>query len=66
VRRDLLPATAWVLFVDDWIDTGGQAIAAQNLVAAAGATWCGVSVIVDVWRSRACGIPQRELPVPCQ
>jgi adenine phosphoribosyltransferase len=42
VRRDLLPATARVLFVDDWIDTGGQAIAAQNLVAAAGAT-CVVS-----------------------
>ena len=39
VRRDLLPSTARVLFVDDWIDTGGQAVAAQNLVAAAGASW---------------------------
>jgi adenine phosphoribosyltransferase len=45
--QDLLPGTARVLFVDDCIDTGGQAIAARQLVLAAGATWCGVSVIVD-------------------
>lgn len=47
VRRDLLPPAARVFFVDDWIDTGGQAVAARQIVRAAEATWCGVSVIVD-------------------
>ena len=47
LRRDLLPSTARVLFVDDWIDTGGQAVAAHSLVNQAGATWCGATVIVD-------------------
>jgi adenine phosphoribosyltransferase len=46
-RREHLTAGARVLLVDDWIDTGGQATAARNLVEAAGATWCGVAVIVD-------------------
>jgi adenine phosphoribosyltransferase len=62
VRRDLLPSTARVLFIDDWIDTGSQAIAAQNLVAAAGATWCGVSVIVDALEDPRL---RRELNVSC-
>ena len=47
LRRDLLPRGSCVLFVDDWIDTGGQAIAARQIVEAAEATWCGASVIVD-------------------
>lgn len=47
LRRDLLPAGSRVLFVDDWIDTGGQAVAARQIVEAAEATWCGASVIVD-------------------
>ncbi len=47
LRRDLLPIGSRVLFVDDWIDTGGQAIAARRIVEAAEATWCGASVIVD-------------------
>ena len=47
LRRDLLPIGARVLFVDDWIDTGGQAVAARQIVTAAQATWCGASVIVD-------------------
>ena len=46
-RRDLLKAGERVLLVDDWIDTGGQATAARALVDAAGASWCGVAVIVD-------------------
>ena len=46
-RRDHLKAGERVLLVDDWIDTGGQATAARELVDAAGATWCGVAVIVD-------------------
>ncbi len=47
LRRDLLPSGSRVLFVDDWIDTGGQAVAARKIVESAGATWCGASVIVD-------------------
>jgi adenine phosphoribosyltransferase len=35
------------LFIRDWIDTGGQAVAARKLVAAAATMWCGASVIVD-------------------
>lgn len=46
-RRDLMPSTARALFVDDWIATGGQAIAARNLVESSGASWCGVAVVVD-------------------
>ena len=47
LRRDLLPRGSRVLFVDDWIDTGGQAVAARRIVETAEATWCGASVIVD-------------------
>lgn len=47
LRRDLLPPGSRVLFVDDWIDTGGQAVAARQIVRQARATWCGASVIVD-------------------
>lgn len=47
LRRDLLPPGSRVLFVDDWIDTGGQAVAARRIVDAAQASWCGASVIVD-------------------
>lgn len=32
LRRDLLPPGSRVLFVDDWIDTGGQATAARQIV----------------------------------
>ena len=47
LRRDLLPPGSRVLFVDDWIDTGGQATAARQIVEQAESVWCGVSVIVD-------------------
>ena len=50
LRRDLLPTTARALFVDDWIDTGGQAVAAKKLVDAAAATWCGASLSSTRWR----------------
>lgn len=46
-RRDLLLAGQRALLVDDWIETGGQAIAARQIVERAGAAWCGVAVIVD-------------------
>jgi adenine phosphoribosyltransferase len=47
VRRDHLDAGQRALLVDDWIETGGQALAVRTLVQAAGATWCGAAVIVD-------------------
>ena len=46
-RREHLTGEHRVLFVDDWIDTGGQAIGAHDLVRQAGATWCGAAVVVD-------------------
>lgn len=46
-RRVLLQAGDRVALVDDWIETGGQALASRALVEAAGATWCGAVVIVD-------------------
>lgn len=46
-RRDLLQAGDRAVLVDDWIETGGQALASQGLLEAAGATWCGAAVLVD-------------------
>lgn len=46
-RRDLVKAGDKVLFVDDWIDTGGQALGVHGLVTDAGARWIGAAVIVD-------------------
>ena len=46
-RRGLLQSGERAVFVDDWIDTGSQALASQGLVGAAGATWSGAVVIVD-------------------
>lgn len=45
--RHLLQAGERVLFVDDWIDTGGQALGARGLVDDAGAAWLGAAVVVD-------------------
>jgi adenine phosphoribosyltransferase len=36
-----------VLLVDDWIETGAQAVAVRDLVADAEAEWVGAAVIVD-------------------
>lgn len=44
--RDLRP-TDRVLFVDEWAETGAQALAVQRLVARSGATWVGAAVVVD-------------------
>ncbi|MBE1608137.1 phosphoribosyltransferase family protein [Actinopolymorpha pittospori] len=46
-RRNLINSGDRALLVDDWIATGAQALACQGLVADAGATWLGASVIVD-------------------
>jgi adenine phosphoribosyltransferase len=45
--KRLLPAGERVLFVDDWIDTGGQALGAYGLIEDAGAHWIGAAVVVD-------------------
>lgn len=36
-----------VLFVDDWVATGGQGIACQQLIQDGGGTWLGAAVVVD-------------------
>jgi adenine phosphoribosyltransferase len=46
-RRGLLQSGDRAVLIDDWIDTGSQALASEGLVEAAGATWCGAGVIVD-------------------
>lgn len=47
LRANLLDPGTRVLFVDDWIDTGGQLQAAHAITALARAQWCGTAVIVD-------------------
>lgn len=47
VRRSVLRGGDRVLLVDDWAASGSQAIACQQLVQDAGATWVGAAVIVD-------------------
>jgi adenine phosphoribosyltransferase len=47
LRNGLLGARDRVLMIDDWIETGAQAIAARALVHDAGATWVGVATVVD-------------------
>ncbi|GAA1533923.1 phosphoribosyltransferase family protein [Nocardioides humi] len=46
-RRELIRSRDRVLFVDDWIETGGQALTGKALVDEAGATWLGAAVVVD-------------------
>lgn len=36
-----------MLLVDDWIDTGGQAMGARQLVRDVEAAWVGVAAVVD-------------------
>ena len=36
-----------VLFVDDWAQHGAQALAVKTLVSPSGATWAGMSILVD-------------------
>jgi adenine phosphoribosyltransferase len=47
LRREHLRAGDRALLVDDWIETGAQAVATHALVRAAGAHWCGAAVVVD-------------------
>jgi adenine phosphoribosyltransferase len=36
-----------VLLVDDWAETGSQALAARALIEECGGTWAGISLLVD-------------------
>lgn len=57
-RQDLLSPGQRVVLVDDWIETGSQAIAAKALVADCGALLVSVAVIVD----EASAMAHAELP----
>lgn len=47
LRRDHLPSGERVALVDDWIETGSQAVAASELITACGASLVSIAVIVD-------------------
>lgn len=47
LRRSLMQSGDRVLFVDDWIATGAQAVASKRLVEMSGAVWIGAAVVVD-------------------
>lgn len=46
VQRAALTTTDRVLLVDDWIETGSQALAARKLIEECGAEWAGLTVLV--------------------
>ncbi len=46
MRSDLLAGEDQVLLVDDWIETGSQALSARALIEGTGATFAGLAVIV--------------------
>lgn len=50
-RKSLLTPADTVLVVDDWVDTGGQALGAYQLTRQAQARWLGVATVVDALRS---------------
>jgi adenine phosphoribosyltransferase len=50
-RKSLLTPADRVVLVDDWIDTGGQALGVQVLVGDAEAAWLGTAVVVDALSS---------------
>lgn len=50
-RRNLLDSHDRVILVDDWVDTGGQALGTLSLVQDAKATWLGVAAVVDALSS---------------
>lgn len=50
-RRALVTGSDQVLLVDDWIDTGGQALGVYRMIQEAEATWLGVATVVDALKS---------------
>jgi len=47
LQRQAITTNDQVLLVDDWIETGSQALAARQLIEECGGTWTGLSVLVD-------------------
>ena len=47
LQRSSVAAGDRVVLVDDWAEMGSQALAARVLLEEAGATWMGVSLVVD-------------------
>jgi len=47
VQRAAVAAGDRVLLVDDWAETGSQALAARSLIEECGGTWAGISLLVD-------------------
>lgn len=47
LQRQAVTANDRVLLVDDWIETGSQALAARTLIEECGGRWAGLSVLVD-------------------
>lgn len=47
LQRAALTQGDRVLLVDDWAETGNQAVAARTLIEECGATWVGASLLVD-------------------
>jgi adenine phosphoribosyltransferase len=50
-RKHLVRASDRVLLVDEWIETGGQALGVLGLAEDAEATWLGAATIVDALAS---------------
>jgi adenine phosphoribosyltransferase len=47
LQRAAVTTTDRVLLVDDWIETGSQALAARQLIEECGGQWAGLAVLVD-------------------
>ena len=47
IQRDALGPEDRVVLVDDWFETGSQALAARQLIEGTGATLVGMSIVVD-------------------
>jgi adenine phosphoribosyltransferase len=47
LQRSTLTEDDSVLFVDDWAETGSQAIASRSLIEDCGASYAGISLLVD-------------------
>ena len=47
MQREALGPEDRVVLVDDWYETGAQALAARELIDATGATMLGMSIVVD-------------------
>jgi adenine phosphoribosyltransferase len=47
MQREALGPDDRVVLVDDWYETGAQALAARELIESSGATMLGMSIVVD-------------------